>query len=216
MTTSEKVSEIDQQIAELEHQVIFLKNVDIIQNNIAELSTKMNVGIEFTVDKIIQEIHFTSIISDLELNYLNKHILLSNSSLEQHFLIKLTHLNVYEFSLAYNKKIKTLKSIVPNSDEYFKALNYINKHIARIKAKHSFDKKIVFIRNKMAAHKELELNGYFNKIDLLNDSDCLKLIDNFKNFHNLLLKFTALVQECHYSGIPEDFDVENVFRVLAN
>ncbi len=41
------------------------------------------------------------------------------------------------------------------------------------------------------------------------------MISDFKKFHNTLFMFIALLQECHYEGLPKNFDVKSVFQIIT-
>ncbi len=167
MPTDKELRDIENEISKLEKRLIFLENVDSIQTEIMRLSNHFSLGMEYTKDRILQEMNFISVISELELNYLKKYILSAKSLIEKQYLFKLSYLNIYEFSTAYNKKLKDLKNAFPASNDYFEAFKYVSRHIQRIKTKHSFDINIAFIRNKMAAHKELTLTNYSQKNNYL-------------------------------------------------
>ncbi len=210
-----KLSSINYEIKELEKQLDFLEGIDELQIGIENISSLISAGISFTIEKALQEINFISVLSNLELSYLSKQIVVSQSYREKQFFIKLAHLNVFEFSETYKNKLKLLKTLIPIREDYNKAFKHISKYVASLKKRHSFEDNIAYIRNKMAAHKDLPLTEYFSQSKLLKEDDCTLMISEFKNFHSLLFMFLALLQECHYKGIPQDFDVESVFEVLS-
>ncbi len=211
-----QLSSIEKEIEKLEQHLDFLEKVEPLQNEIKIVSDQISAGISFEIEKIIQEINFTSVISNLELSYLNKQILVTKSLREKQFLIKLVHLNIFEFSNAYNKKLKLLKTIIPSKESYSMAFKHISKHLAVLRNRHSFDNNMKFIRNNMAAHKELTLNEYIKKNTLLNEAECLPMISDFKHFHSLLFMFISFLLESHYEGISENFDVEATFKKLSD
>ncbi len=147
-----KLSSIEHEISQLEQQLDFLEKVDTLQIDIENFSNELSAGISFSIEKTIQEINFTSVVSNLELSYLSKQIHVTKSLREKQYLIKLVHLNIFEFSFAYSKKVQLLKAIIPGTEAYSIAFKQISKYLTQLKRRHSFDENIEYIRNNMAAH----------------------------------------------------------------
>jgi len=200
-------NELKNIISELEGNLNFVKKSNEIQLGLKEISRKLDSNEILENDQKVLEITFLITRVCLELSYIKKNLIDSETKNEEKYFIKLSYLNIYEAINSYNKKITIIKEFIP--DEYYeKQLKELNKILTQFKDDYEFKEKMKLIRNKIIAHFESCINEYFTIIEQLNKNNCIQMINTFSFIYLFILNYITELYQITANPLPKDFDFE--------
>ncbi|MFD0701925.1 hypothetical protein [Myroides pelagicus] len=204
-------NELKNIISELEGNLDFVKKSNEIQIGLKEISRKLDSNEILENDQKILEITFLITRVCLELSYIKKNLIGSETKNEEKYFIKLAYLNIYEAVNSYNKKITIIKEFIPN-EYYDKQLKELNKILTKFKIEYEFEKKIKSVRNKIIAHFESDINEYFRVIEQLDRNNCIQMINTFSLFYIFILNYITDLYRITVKPLPKDFDFETFYK----
>lgn len=204
-------NELKNIISELEGNLDFVKKSNEIQIGLKEISRQLDSNEILKNDQKILEIIFLITRVCLELSYIKKNLIGSETKNEEKYFMKLAYLNIYEAINSYNKKITIIKEFITN--EYNnKQLKELNKILTDFKIKYEFEKKMKFIRNKIIAHFESDINEYVRVIEELDRNNCIQMINTFSFLYIFILNYITDLYQITVKPLLKDSDFETFYK----